>query len=247
MKTKTLLIDADILLYKISSTVETPINWGDGIWTLHSDMNGAIPVFNDAIETYMENFNTHIIKLCLTGSNNFRKKVASDYKANRIDKRKPLILKALREYAINNYDCYCEDKLEADDLMGLYSQQQTSNNENIIVSIDKDMQTIPCKLSHDGEEIITISQQQADYNFAIQCLTGDSTDNYKGCPSVGPAKAKQILEKATDSYWPCILEAYIKAGLTQKDALQQCRLAYILRKPNDYNFKTKRVKAWKPE
>jgi|TARA_R110000822_G_scaffold13911_5_gene49078 5'-3' exonuclease len=246
MKTRTLLIDADIVLYKVASMVEVATDWGDGIWTLHSDLKEAIPSLNKCVESYLEKLDTDIAKMCLTGHNNFRKKVHSEYKANRLNKRKPLVLGALREYVEATYDCLCEDNLEADDLMGLYSQHVIPNNENIIVSIDKDMRTIPCKLCVDGEEILTISKDQADYYFAIQCLTGDSTDNYHGCPGVGPVKAKAILDKAEGSYWEAIVAAYKKAELTEKQALQQARLAYILHDAKDYNFKTKKVKQWTP-
>ena len=229
MKTRTLLIDADIVLYKVASMVEVATDWGDGIWTLHSDLKEAIPSLNKCVESYLEKLDTDIAKMCLTGHNNFRKKVHSEYKANRLNKRKPLVLGALREYVEATYDCLCEDNLEADDLMGLYSQHVIPNNENIIVSIDKDMRTIPCKLC-----------------VAIQCLTGDSTDNYHGCPGVGPVKAKAILDKAEGSYWEAIVAAYKKAELTEKQALQQARLAYILHDAKDYNFKTKKVKQWTP-
>jgi DNA polymerase-1 len=30
-----LLIDGDIVAYKATVSAETPINWGDGLWTLH--------------------------------------------------------------------------------------------------------------------------------------------------------------------------------------------------------------------
>ena len=30
------LVDADIVAFKAASAAEKPINWGDGLWTLHA-------------------------------------------------------------------------------------------------------------------------------------------------------------------------------------------------------------------
>ena len=31
-----LLVDGDIVAYKVASACERPIDWGDGLWTMHS-------------------------------------------------------------------------------------------------------------------------------------------------------------------------------------------------------------------
>lgn len=46
--------------------------------------------------------------------------------------------------------------------------------------------------------------------------------------------------------WPCIVSAYDKAGLREKDALQQARCARILRH-GEYDFKAKKVIPWTPQ
>ena len=35
MTRNTLLLDGDLIAYRIAAALETPVNWGDGLWTLH--------------------------------------------------------------------------------------------------------------------------------------------------------------------------------------------------------------------
>ena len=37
-KNKVMIVDADLVIYKIASSLEEAIDWGDDIWTLHSDL-----------------------------------------------------------------------------------------------------------------------------------------------------------------------------------------------------------------
>ena len=43
-KDRTLLVDGDIVAYKAATIAETPINWGEGTWTLHAHENGRVHV-----------------------------------------------------------------------------------------------------------------------------------------------------------------------------------------------------------
>ena len=35
---KVMIVDGDLIVYKIASSLEEPIDWGDDVWTLHSDL-----------------------------------------------------------------------------------------------------------------------------------------------------------------------------------------------------------------
>ena len=37
-KNKVMIVDGDLIIYKIASMLEEPIDWGDDVWTLHSDL-----------------------------------------------------------------------------------------------------------------------------------------------------------------------------------------------------------------
>jgi DNA polymerase-1 len=99
------------------------------------------------------------------------------------------------------------------------------NPNNIIVSDDKDLLTIPTRVYRLGE-LHDVTVEQADYNWLKQTLTGDVADGYKGCPGIGDKSAAKLLEIPT---WETVVKAYTKAGLGQAEALVQARLARILR------------------
>lgn len=242
---RTLLIDGDILLYREASAVEVECDWGDDWWTLHGDAMEAKQRVDVWIQEIKEHLEADEVVLTLTGSDNWRKKVLPTYKHNRKGKRKPVVFKELREYAAAVYKVACFDSLEADDVMGIMATDPHDNNERIIVSEDKDMQTIPGKLYspiRPEEGIKDISQDEADYRHLFQTLCGDSTDGYGGCPGVGPKTAEKILK---ENDWDLVLAAYEKAGLTEADALQQAQVARILRH-NEYNQDTGEVNLWTP-
>lgn len=251
MKPKSkLLIDGDIIAYQITSQIEEPIHWGNDLWTLHSDFKTAKDNLNVYIKTLKENLYLSDITIFLTdGSENFRKKIYPDYKSNRKDKRKPTCLPEMRKYMIEEYGAITEPRLEADDLLGIYSTKPSHKN-SIVVSLDKDLRTIPGKLSPDGSNILKITKKKAIYNHATQILVGDTTDNYPGCPGIGPKTAAKLFADIKEStimkpYWEVILKTYDKAGLTESDALTQARISYILQ-DKDYDFKSKKIKLWKP-
>ena len=96
----------------------------------------------------------------------------------------------------------------------------------------KDFLCVPCRLynpRHSDRGVVTVSLDMADRYFYSQVLTGDASDNYKGCPQVGPVKADKILDAAEADYWPAVVTAFEKAGLCVDDALVQARCARILR------------------
>ena len=95
------------------------------------------------------------------------------------------------------------------------------------------------------KEFFKVSKKEADFNFYLQCLTGDMVDNYKGCPSYGEVKATRVLH-GTKNVWKTIVDCYKKEGLDEKYALTQAQVARIL-KSTDYNYKRKEVKLWQPQ
>ena len=118
-------------------------------------------------------------------------------------------------------------------------------------SIDKDMRTVPglhFRMCRAGEEVVEVSEEEADHTHLMQTLTGDRTDGYPGCPGVGPVSAARILSAEFapgETPWDAVVAAYEKKGLTEADALMNARVARICRVA-DYDFKKKEVILWNP-
>ena len=244
-----ILFDADMTVFRATSSVETPIQWDGDLWTLHADAGEAKVKVDDSVLTLTEKVLKHYkhegeyeIGMCFSDEDNFRKKVLPAYKLNRADKRKPTCYYGVKQWVEENYNCYQRPGLEADDCIGILSTMKNSNA--IIVSGDKDFKTIPGRF-YDflRNEFYDITQEEADYWHLFQTLIGDTTDNYKGCPGCGAVSAKKLLDQSPT--WETVVAAFEKKGLTESDALVQARVARILR-ASDYDFAAKKPILWSP-
>ena len=140
---------------------------------------------------------------------------------------------------MDNYNTIIYRRLEADDVLGILG---TSNPDTIIWSEDKDLLTIPARHWLNGE-VVTITEAEANYNFFFQTLVGDNTDNYSGCPTVGPKTANKLL--SFGCRWDTVVDAFKAKGLSEEVALENARLARILR-DGEYNTDTGEVILWQP-
>ena len=240
------LIDADIVAFKAASAVEAPIYWGDGLWTLHGYEQDAHDYCENYFESIKQSLGSGRLVLYLSDKNNWRKDILPTYKANRKGSRKPMLLPLIRQWMIDKYNAISIPSFEADDLLGI---KATKEPLCIIVSEDKDLKTIPAMVFNPAKdtEVTNISEWEADYNHMMQTLTGDQTDGYAGCPSVGPKTAQKILAKCETKadMWTAVLNAYAKQKLSSEVALIQAQVARICR-AEDFNFKTRKVQLWTP-
>ncbi len=249
----TIIIDGDIPLYSIAFSVEEPIDWGNDFWTLHSDMGMARDSFVIWMDKVLEDLASpeaggceeHNAVVALSDSSNWRKVLYPEYKENRATKRKPVVFKPLRSFIQKTYDTLVYRNLEADDVLGL-----VATPEDIMVSSDKDLLTVPGNHYNPmkaEEGVVHVTRDEAFRNHMMQTLTGDVTDNYKGCPGVGPKGAEKILAGLeVEEMWPAVLEKFEKAGLFKEEALVQSRIAHILH-PSEYDVDTHEVRLWDPD
>jgi DNA polymerase-1 len=235
-----LRVDADFYAYRACQSAETELDWGEDLITIASNFKVVLEIFEGELNLLRTRFDTNNITLYFSDTKNFRKTLSSEYKGKRT-KRKPVGYKRLLDWCTQNYTVVRIPNVEADDALGMDCHLDPENF--VLVSPDKDMKQISCRLFN-GEEEINVTPEEADYWFWTQCLTGDPVDGYKGVPGVGAVGAKKILDKAQDP-WQSILEAYEKAGQTEEEAILNARLARILR-PGEYNQTTMQPILWTP-
>lgn len=177
---------------------------------------------------------------------NFRKTIDRTYKSGRAEK--PLAYWPVVEFLEKSFTVVRIANLEADDVMGIMS---TSENMvgSVIVSIDKDMKTIPGYLLNPqkDEKPRKINEHNANRFWLYQTLTGDTVDGYPGCRGVGDKGAEKALGTLSNfaAMWAAVVETFIEKGFTEDDAIHQARLARILRRA-DYDREKETIRLWHP-
>lgn len=241
----TALVDADIIAFKSAIAVEgqgdelVPAKEEDAFayaevmlreWTRPVKPNKTILCFSDVKRKY------------------FRHDIYPEYKMNRKESKRPMFLAAVRDYLQKHHSWSVLPGLEADDLLGIYGTHPDILDP-VVISIDKDMFTLPVKFFNPDKmkRWIRINKAQADITMLQQSIMGDSTDNYKGIPGVGKVGANKITSIASSpqQMWQNVVQAFLDNGLTQEYAITMIRLARILRY-DDFNFTNGEVRLWHP-
>jgi len=173
------LIDADLVAYRCAATCEEM-----------EEPQMAIDRAHYLIETLLHSTQAQQYQLFLTGSNNFRKEINPQYKANRKDKPRPKWLQAVREGLVLKWNAVVTDGIEADDAMGIAQTEDT-----VICSLDKDMLQVPGRHYNWVKDEETIVTDQLGLKFFWkQMIMGDVADNIQGIRGLGIVKANRLID-----------------------------------------------------
>ena len=220
-----LLVDADFFFYRAASAAETEMDYSEDLTVVVGDFRQGKRIVEQELTKLRTRFDTDDIELFFTDSKNFRKEIDPSYKGNR-RKRKPAGYLKLKNWGLEKYPSLIMPALEADDALGIAATSGQYDNF-VLVSPDKDMQQIPCRIYNLKDEF-TQTAEDAERKLYEQALTGDSTDGYSGCKSVGPKRAKDILDASKGDYWAATVKAFKDNDMSEEDALRNLRLARIL-------------------
>lgn len=232
MKTR-LLIDGDYYIYLAARKYEDTTYWGDGYLTTIVEIKKAKEFIEhqiEELELYLGADEVEVYLSCPT-ERTFRMVYNPDYKKDRFTKIRPAGYKVLRSWMEERFSVPDPGDLEADDMIGIRNSVEDPNVFPIVVSVDKDMETIPCNLVNpqklqDG--LKTIEQEDALRNFWTQVLMGDAADSYPGCKKVGPVTAKKLLKgTALEDIPELVYDTYMKYGHPVEDIYKNMHMAWI--------------------
>ncbi len=201
------------------------------IWNINIDE--AVQACHVKIADIQEATFTKSVELYFTSGKNFRHTVDPMYKGNRVGTRYPVGLKEVKLALLEHYPGEIGDQVEADDIVVYLKRTQPT--KYVLVAVDKDvLKSVPGKhwnyytsvkygIEAKWQET---TREDAELFPYIQTLTGDSTDNIRGCPGIGPKKAIKALANCETSVerWDAVVKCFVGKKLTAKDALRDRRL-----------------------
>lgn len=226
-----LLIDGDILVYRIGFTSED-VDEGIAIWRLDQLINSICSFINPKDEVK--------IFLSETERTNFRYSISDTYKKSRRNKPQPYHFYSLREHLFDNWQAICDPGQEADDGLGIcQTSSMKEGKATVIASVDKDLLQIRgWHYNFVKETLREVSETEATRWFYLQVLGGDSSDDVRGVPKIGEKRALRLLEgcETEEEMWNTTKQTYEKAFGKEKameELLRNGKLLRIRRYPDE--------------
>jgi len=211
---KVLLLDADSLLFNVVNFHENTETEND-LELQYDDFHTQVRAIVNRIEDDGVNAGK-VLYFFTTCSNNFRKEIYPEYKANR--EYTPTVAKVslLKYYTISMLESEGEyvgysDTLEADDLI---KEAVELMDNTIVCSIDKDLKQLVTahfdyyrvKIGEDEEGNAirdyrgwSMTTPQESYDMLLTALlVGDTSDNIQGIKGIGVKKAEKLLKEKSN-------------------------------------------------
>lgn len=140
------------------------------------------------------------LEVYIRGTGNYRDSIATlnKYKGNRTAD-KPVHYEQIRQYMIDHWDAQLVHGKEADDQVATRARQ-LGYGQVLCCHADKDLDQIPGQHWNYQKGVhYSISEDEALLFFYQQTLSGDYSDNVKGCWKIGAGKASAIVNEVFDN------------------------------------------------
>lgn len=202
----TLLIDGDVIAYIAASAAQKHEEDGFGYIRPFANIVEGEAILDNMMIGLAEGLGaTHLRVVLSDPEANWRWSLMPDYKGNRTDLVRPLLLGLMKDYLRKRYGASHWPSLEADDVLGILATgPQDYPGRRVVVGRDKDFKSIP-GLHHtygdnakDGSPVVReVTLEAADAFHMVQTLAGDRVDGYGGCPGIGMERAARIVGEPT--------------------------------------------------
>ena len=173
-------------------------------------------------------------KVFIQGGGNYRNLVATiqQYKGNRDPSKRPIYFDEIRTYLMEYHGAILVNRMETDDAVGICITRDPDTT--CAIHIDKDIDGVPGNHFHFGKNLFyQVSKEDADFFYWTQVLTGDSSDNIRGIPKVGPKTAQKILQPHYGSWVDLhnrVKQEYENRGIGH-EFWENSTLLWIMREP----------------
>ncbi|WP_341266389.1 5'-3' exonuclease [Candidatus Phytoplasma fraxini] len=176
------------------------------------DVNALI-VFINMFKQILKQSDNYICVVFDSKTKTDKHKMYEEYKKGRVKTPDALIkqIHLIREYlTLSGIKHYSQDGYEADDIIGTLAQQASVNNVSVVIfSSDKDFlqlvdnNVIVALIKKGLKNVLYYNSQKLESDFCLKpnqivdfkSLVGDSSDNIKGVPSIGPKTAIKLLQE----------------------------------------------------
>lgn len=199
---------------------------------------------HDLIQRICLETNSQEIECYLGGSDNFRKKLYPEYKANRT-KEPPAYLQLCREILVTQYGAKVVNGMETDDALGIAQTKYDGNSR--ICSLDKDLLQVPgWHYNWVNQTVTLVSPLDGLKTFYKQIILGDKSDNVPGYDGKLRSATPKFIEKLQapldemkdeqDMYDHVFSVYFDEQGNDDIESIMHlhAQLLYVLRKEEEY-------------
>ena len=197
------LIDGDTIAYRCAASCEPTKTK-----PFREPLDLAIQRADELCYRILSDTNTDEYRIFISGSDNFRKTIYPDYKANRANTPKPEWLNDARNFLVEEWNAEIMAGIEADDGIGIAASEHT-----IICSNDKDFLQIPGRhYNFVKTQFYDVNDYEAALAFWTSMLVGDASDNVRGVDGIGPKRAaRHLTGLSAEEMEDCVFGLYSDA------------------------------------